>query len=80
MMEIGDRISVGEIAMNPEKGELNSPCNYCDYRSVCRFEPGLGGNAYRIAPQLERKEAKQLILEGKEENEHAMDEGSEKDY
>ncbi len=80
MREIGDQISVGEIAMNPEKGELSSPCNYCDYRSVCRFEPGLGGNAYRIAPQLERKEAKQLILEGKEANEHAMDEGSEKDY
>ena len=34
MMEIGDRISVGEIAMNPEKGELNSPCKYVDYRSV----------------------------------------------
>lgn len=80
MREIGDQISVGEIAMNPEKGELNSPCNFCDYRSVCRFEPGLGGNAYRIAPQLERKEAKQLILEGKEECEHAVDEGSEKDY
>lgn len=79
MIEIGDRIVQGEIAMNPEKGELNSPCNFCDYKSVCRFEPGLGGNAYRIAPQLDREQAKQWILEGKEVKRDAMDKGSEKD-
>lgn len=80
MMEIGEQIIQGEIAMNPEKGELSSPCNYCDYKNICRFEPGLGGNAYRIAPQIDRNEAKQFILEGEEVKEHAMDEGSEKDH
>ncbi len=80
MMKIGEQIIQGEIAMNPEKGELSSPCNYCDYKNICRFEPGLGGNAYRIAPQIDRNEAKQFILEGEEAREHAMDEGSEKDH
>ena len=80
MMEIGEQIIQGEIAMNPEKGELSSPCNYCDYKNICQFEPGLGGNAYRIAPQIDRNEAKQFILEGEEVKEHAMDEGSEKDH
>lgn len=63
MIDIGNGIIAGRISMNPEKGELSSPCNLCDYRSVCRFEPGLGGNAYRIAPQMSKAEAKEKILE-----------------
>lgn len=68
MMEIGEDIIRGRIEMNPEKGEITSPCNYCDYSSVCRFEAGLGGNAYRIHPQMNGQEAKEQILEqGKKE-------------
>ena len=54
--------------MNPEKGEHNCPCNFCDYKSVCRFEAGLGGNVYRIGSQMDKKEAKEVILntEGEE--------------
>ena len=69
MMDIGENIIHGEIPMNPEKGEYNCPCNYCDYQNVCRFEPGLGGNAYRIQPDLDKKEAKKRIK--KEEGEQA---------
>jgi len=63
MMDIGNDMAAGKILMNPEKGELSSPCNLCDYRSICRFEPGLGGNAYRIAPQMSKEEAKEKILQ-----------------
>ncbi len=73
MEEIGEQIIQGNIEMNPEKGEQNSPCNYCDFQSICRFEAGLGGNAYRIAPQIDRNEAKHLIMEGKDGEEHEMD-------
>ena len=62
MIDIGENIIHGQIEMNPEKGEINSPCNFCDYRSICRFEPGLGGNAYRISSGLEKQEAKDIIL------------------
>ncbi len=62
MMDIGEDMIRGKIAMNPEKGEHNSPCNYCDYKHICRFEAGVGGNAYRIGSQLDKEEAKRLIL------------------
>ena len=69
MIDIGENMIHGNIAMNPEKGQYNSPCNYCDYKSVCRFEAGVGGNQYRIGSQLEKEEAKRLILSsGEQEN------------
>ena len=68
MIDIGENIVSGKISMNPEKGEHNCPCNFCDYKSVCRFEAGLGGNVYRIGSQMDKKEAKEVILntEGEE--------------
>lgn len=63
MIEIGNQITSGKIAMNPEKGTQNSPCNFCDYRAVCRFEAGLGGNAYKMATQLRKEEIKEKIFE-----------------
>lgn len=62
MTDIGTDIIHGQIEMNPEKGEYNSPCNLCDFKSICRFEPGLGGNAYRIGTQLDKGQAKDIIL------------------
>ena len=67
MIDIGENIIHGQIEMNPEKGEIHSPCNFCDYRSVCQFEAGLGGNAYRFGSKLDKQEAKTLIL-GTDEN------------
>ena len=68
MIDIGENIVSGKISMNPEKGEHNCPCNFCDYKSVCRFEAGLGGNVYRIGSQMDKKDAKEVILntEGEE--------------
>ena len=62
MIELGDSIISGNIEMKPQKGELSSPCNYCDYRSVCRFEAGLGGNQYGIGSNLTKEEARKLIM------------------
>jgi ATP-dependent helicase/nuclease subunit B len=67
MIDIGNEMVEGNILMNPEKGELSSPCNLCDYKSVCRFEPGLGGNAYQVAPQMSKKDAGEEIFKKSEE-------------
>ncbi len=67
MIDIGEDMIRGNITMNPEKGERNSPCNYCDYKSICRFEAGIGGNAYRIGSQLDKEEAKSRILASDEQ-------------
>ncbi len=73
MVEIGESMISGNIEMNPEKGEKNSPCNFCDYKSICRFEPGVGGNVYRIGSGLEKEEAKALILS--KESDETLEEG-----
>lgn len=77
MIEIGKDISRGRIDINPEKGEINSPCNVCDYKSVCRFEPGLGGNHYRVSSHLDKKEAKEHILQTREDSENTDDKGAD---
>lgn len=66
MVSIGQDIIDGKIEMNPEKGDMNSPCNYCDYKSVCRFEAGLGGNDYSISSRLSKNEARDIILKKNE--------------
>lgn len=71
MTAIGEQIIHGEIEMNPEKGEVHSPCNICDYKDICRFEAGLGGNRYRVGSQLEKAEAKERILRNEEGKEKA---------
>ena len=74
MMDIGKEIIHGQISMNPEKGEYACPCNYCDYKSICRFEPGLGGNRYRVQPKISDGDAKNQVLHyGKEMNSDAVD-------
>lgn len=78
MKEIGNEIIRGQISINPEKGEISGPCNYCDYKSICRFEPGLGGNHYRILPQIDKNDAKRKIMNYKEEvAANGLDQGSE---
>ncbi|MCR5702606.1 MAG: PD-(D/E)XK nuclease family protein [Lachnospiraceae bacterium] len=68
MIEIGKNIICGQIDMNPQKGEKSSPCNYCDYRSICRFEAGLGGNTYGYGTQLSKEEAKRKVCGHDEDN------------
>lgn len=73
MIELGNKIVHGQIDMKPQKGELSSPCNYCDYLSICRFEAGLGGNSYGIGSKLSKEEAKAIIL-GKNKHDGTNDE------
>ncbi len=74
MAEMGTRIFCGDIAMNPEKGDLQSPCGFCDFQNVCRFEPGLGGNQYRVREKLENGEARARILaQGREDRSNELD-------
>lgn len=52
--EIGDSILQGEIAPSPYKKENQVPCTYCNYQSVCRFEPSGEQGGYR---ELKNKKA-----------------------
>lgn len=43
----GEEIVSGEIKKNPYIKESISPCSYCEYKSVCKFDLQLPGSEYR---------------------------------
>jgi ATP-dependent helicase/nuclease subunit B len=52
--ELADQITTGDIAVAPYMIARKTPCSHCEFRSVCRFEPGL--NRYRILQSMKREE------------------------
>jgi ATP-dependent helicase/nuclease subunit B len=57
--EIGDQILSGKVDVKPYRMGKATPCPRCEYRSVCRFEPGPG--AYRHLTPAARQEALSFI-------------------
>ena len=49
----GERIISGEAGIEPIKFKGNTPCGYCRYRAVCRFDPVLPENSPRIPQKLD---------------------------
>jgi ATP-dependent helicase/nuclease subunit B len=60
--ELADQVVRGDVAVEPYMIGDTTPCSHCEYRSVCRFEPGI--NHYRILTPMKREEVlEQLIME-----------------
>jgi ATP-dependent helicase/nuclease subunit B len=60
--ELADRILEGAIEAQPYRLGTETPCALCDYRSICRFQPGLNRylhvqhmNRNSVLEQLENK-------------------------
>ncbi len=47
LKRIGDELSHGEIEANPYFAGTRSSCDYCDYKSVCRFDDAFGDDTRR---------------------------------
>lgn len=56
-------IDEGMISLNPYQKSTRTPCDYCDYRSVCEFDVKLPGNKYRQLPKLDRTEVWKIMEE-----------------
>jgi ATP-dependent helicase/nuclease subunit B len=52
--ELADQIFAGDVTVAPYMMAGQTPCSRCEYRSVCRFEPGV--NRYRMLPGMKREE------------------------
>lgn len=50
--QAGDAILSGEVSINPYKIKKQTPCTYCNFKSVCQFDETLKGNSYRQLPKL----------------------------
>lgn len=44
---IGESLEVGNVEIAPCKSGAFTSCQYCDYKSICQFDPHFEGNRYR---------------------------------
>ena len=42
------QLSLGKIAIHPKKTERESPCTYCEYKGICRFDLSFPGCSYEV--------------------------------
>ncbi len=61
LYEISKEIYKGNISISPYKKNKNTPCSYCPYSSICRFEPNIAGNKYRFLKELNNEKAWELL-------------------
>ncbi|MCL2416206.1 MAG: PD-(D/E)XK nuclease family protein, partial [Defluviitaleaceae bacterium] len=59
--KIGEDISKGFIPISPYTHKTRNSCRFCDYRSVCRFDPSLDGEKMRHLRPLSNIEVKEKI-------------------
>ncbi|GLX69174.1 helicase-exonuclease AddAB subunit AddB [Paenibacillus glycanilyticus] len=69
---IGTEIGCGKVSIEPYKLGTKSPCQYCDYKPVCQFDPLFDGNEYTKLSKLADEEIWQQLNEEKEEQ-HGID-------
>lgn len=60
--QLAEQIMAGAIGISPYWMNRETPCPRCEYRSVCRFEPGI--NQYRILGGMGREEVLQKVSGG----------------
>jgi ATP-dependent helicase/nuclease subunit B len=56
---IGNRITQGDIDINPYKLKDKTPCTYCSYKTVCQFDQSVEDNDFRVLVQ----EKNDVVLE-----------------
>lgn len=49
MAKAGNTIHSGDIAVKPVNGRYSSACDYCDFKSVCKFESGVFERAEELS-------------------------------
>ncbi|HHZ16070.1 MAG TPA: helicase-exonuclease AddAB subunit AddB [Clostridia bacterium] len=52
-LRVGEEIMAGQVSIHPYRYRGRTPCSYCPYATVCRFDLTIPGCAYR---QLSEKE------------------------
>lgn len=56
LQNIGQEIIDGNVAVQPYRFKGKSPCRFCLYHAVCRFDAGIPGHSYKLLLPKEREE------------------------
>lgn len=54
--EIAKDIYSGDISLKPYNIKKKTPCEWCEYKSVCNFDPKMKGNNYNFIPNQKKEE------------------------
>ena len=60
LKQMGDEILSGNIKNEPIKKKSKTPCEFCDYKLICRFDKELG-NKFRIIDELKNDQVFEQI-------------------
>ena len=60
--ELADQIIVGRVEIAPYRINKLTPCPQCDFRVVCRFDPG--ANRYHVLQPMKRSEVFERVTRG----------------
>lgn len=63
LVDTGNRILAGDIAVSPYELEGKRPCEYCQYSALCQFDNQLETYAYRKLEKLDNEQIMQAITE-----------------
>ena len=55
LKQIGNEILSGNIKNEPVKKKAKTPCEFCDYKLICRFDKELG-NKFKMINDLKNDE------------------------
>ena len=63
--QISEGILGGNIEVKPyyNTGNKKTPCEYCKYKSICRFDENSKGNRYNYLTNLNKEAIMELIKE-----------------
>lgn len=68
LIRLYSRLESGEIAIHPVKNGTLSPCSYCPYRSICRFDPALPENSFDYISKVSDKTIREKLDEEMKRN------------
>lgn len=63
--QIGDSIASGNIDIMPYKDGENSPCVYCAYKAVCKFDASQSKKGYRMCQKAPVSKVWEMFSEGR---------------
>lgn len=64
IIEIAGEILRGNIKIEPCKVEDKTPCQYCQFSSICQFDKNLENNSYKKIPKLKDDEVIEKVKDG----------------
>lgn len=77
LRRIGDRIAGGEVSISPYRLGGKTPCQFCEYKPVCHFDPLIEGNDYNKLQKTGKDEVWRLLAAAEDDAGQAGKEESE---